>query len=285
MRDHVHGSGRHALGIGGVVVVEATPIGVVVALQHQVHIMFFENRLPRVTDAALIASITGVVDRLVEHDDGPRIGVVRQRLIQPRRLLIDLLVSVEHHDPHVIAVHVVVALIVQAVRGQRVVLVVVGGRYLRKIPEVSRRVVLVVTRGEQVLTRGGVITQGTEPVVPLRMVVGDVDHVARVKNQARIGVVLERHPGILGPLLGQSLLCITEVEEVESVAGVGGGEGMPLAGVLPADHAELVGGAGFEPLDVGTPRIMQVGHVGATGGRQGLQHVSGSGLTHLDGGF
>ena len=187
-------------------------------------------------------------------------GVVRQHLVEPGRLRLEVPVAVESDEAD--------ALVVVVVGG------LVGGAVVREReihPEVAHAGVavgLVIARDRHDEPVRGVGPEAGEPVIPLHLDRRPVDHVAGVDRQAGLGNGLE--PGVddRRPGVAQTLLSVAEVEEVEvGRAGGGGGEGVPVPGpavragrrllveVVPRDPVPVCG-RGLQAGERGVPRVL-----------------------------
>ena len=217
----------------------AAGVRVVVAVEHQVDVVALDGLGEGIAVGPVVPGGAGVVDRLVEHDDRPLVGVGGQGGVQELALLVqEDGVGHQRDDAHPAPIDVVrgVAQDLGAVGRVRVVVVV------RRGERVDRELV-VADGGQQRRGRGLAVHRGV-PVAPLPVQVGLVDHVAGLQDQLGVGNGGERGLRRRAPFLRQPVLGVAEKEHVDG-AGVDVGRGAELAprpGVTTGgDDAVLVG--------------------------------------------
>ena len=74
----------------------------IVALQNQIHLVFIENWLPRISQISVVSILGGRKDRVMEDADHPFRAIVRQDFIQPARLDVDFFVAIQTNQTDVV---------------------------------------------------------------------------------------------------------------------------------------------------------------------------------------
>ena len=82
-------------------------VGVIVALKYKIDVVLVEDRLPELADLGVVSIFGRRINRVVERDDGPAIGVLAQDLMQPLGLLLQVLTGIQRDHPDALVIDVV----------------------------------------------------------------------------------------------------------------------------------------------------------------------------------
>ena len=77
-------------------------VGVVVALEHQIDVVFIQDRLPKCAHLDVVTILCGRENGMMESTHDPRRGVFRKRLIEPRCLFLKFKVAIQDNEASIL---------------------------------------------------------------------------------------------------------------------------------------------------------------------------------------